>query len=209
MMYHTSPGNPSRGVNIVIDTCVLTNPASFRLWAKSEAEALNRVLRHLTNPRRDLLVDVWMVPGCLEEFEHFADSNHIDDKLLARLHIREPLRDQISVPGGVLHDLASEFRKRGDAALKHASAVVRDAYKEEPQSRKRGAPEPVKPFIHRLREGSRHHLREGFLDSGPDVDCVLLAKELRARLVTADLGMIKWARRMGVEVLDYKLLKSI
>ena len=53
------------------------------------------------------------------------------------------------------------------------------------------------------------HLREGFIDSGEDMDTLLLARQLGAKLATGDKGMITWGHRLGVSFLPHALLLSL
>jgi len=41
-------------------------------------------------------------------------------------------------------------------------------------------------------------LRYGILDSAPDIDVLILAKELDAAVVASDFGIQKWAEELGV-----------
>lgn len=54
--------------------------------------------------------------------------------------------------------------------------------------------QPIKKF----RERYRNATRTGFLDSLADLDLIMLAKETGGVIVSADEGVIKWARIFGV-----------
>jgi RNA ligase partner protein len=41
-------------------------------------------------------------------------------------------------------------------------------------------------------------LRYGILDSAPDIDVLILAKELDAAVIASDYGIEKWAEQLGV-----------
>lgn len=41
-------------------------------------------------------------------------------------------------------------------------------------------------------------MRYGILDSAPDIDVLILAKELDAAVVASDFGIQKWAEELGV-----------
>ena len=55
----------------------------------------------------------------------------------------------------------------------------------------------------------RHHLRENFIDSVEDLDTILLARQLDAQLVTGDEGMLQWANKLGIAILEPALLSSV
>jgi RNA ligase partner protein len=53
-----------------------------------------------------------------------------------------------------------------------------------------------------FRKKYRAALRKGTLDSAPDLDVLLLAKELGAGVVAADEGIRVWAERLGLRFLN-------
>ena len=55
-----------------------------------------------------------------------------------------------------------------------------------------------------FRKRYRQALRKGTLDSAPDLDVLLLAKELGAGVVAADEGIKVWAERLGLRFLSAK-----
>ena len=55
-----------------------------------------------------------------------------------------------------------------------------------------------------FRKRYRAALRKGTLDSAPDLDVLLLAKELGAGVVAADEGIKVWAERLGLRFLSAK-----
>ena len=98
-----------------------------------------------------------------------------------------------------------------DRALRLAERTVRDALMETPPPA--AAPGEKGPradaeWIGRLRESYRHIMREGMLDSRPDVDLLLLSYETGATLVSADFGVLDWARELGVETLPHDQLPA-
>jgi hypothetical protein len=42
----------------------------------------------------------------------------------------------------------------------------------------------------------------GILDSAPDIDILLLAKELNAAVISQDLGIQRWAEQLGLRYLE-------
>jgi len=190
---------------VVVDTSVFTNPDSFQKLGKTSIHAFKKTLNYAQEHK----INLYITHGCWMELQQFIPMNTINNQLLANLHIQSPDRDRIAVSGTFLHEVVCEFRKRGDAALKYGTKIVREAYDNVPQPREKGKPEPVFPYISKLRDGYRHHLRTNFIDSGEDLDTLLLAKQLKARLVTSDLGMVAYANRLGVELLEPLYLLSI
>jgi hypothetical protein len=58
--------------------------------------------------------------------------------------------------------------------------------------------EVVGSVVNKFRNKYRSALRYGILDSAPDIDVLLLAKELDAAVVAKDYGIQKWAEQLGV-----------
>jgi len=63
--------------------------------------------------------------------------------------------------------------------------------------------------IMNLRKKYRSALREGIIDSKEDVDLILLAKELDGILVTADVGIMTWADKLGIRFIESRNLRGI
>ena len=57
-------------------------------------------------------------------------------------------------------------------------------------------------IIRKVREKYRAALRYGILDSAPDIDVLLLAKELDAAVVSQDLGIQRWAEQFGLRFME-------
>ena len=53
-------------------------------------------------------------------------------------------------------------------------------------------------IIGKFRNKYRAALRYGILDSAPDIDVLILAKELDAAVIASDYGIEKWAEQLGV-----------
>jgi RNA ligase partner protein len=191
---------------VVVDTSIFTNPAAHADLGGSTRHALVTVLTHAATS-----VDLYMTPGCVNELRTFVDLDAVDPALMVHLRVKSPDRDTIRLSGTVVHELVCEFRERGGKAIKHGLGIVREAYKQSPEYRDPGRPgrDPVASLVARHREGARHHLRDGFIDSGEDMDTLLLAHQLGARLVSADNGMIKWGHRLGIETMSHKLLTKL
>jgi RNA ligase partner protein len=62
--------------------------------------------------------------------------------------------------------------------------------------------EIVGSIIRKFREKYRAALRYGILDSAPDIDVLLLAKELDAAVVSQDLGIQRWAEQLGLRFME-------
>jgi predicted DNA-binding protein (UPF0278 family) len=52
-------------------------------------------------------------------------------------------------------------------------------------------------------------MRRGVLDSLPDIDTLILAKELQAGVVSADTGIKAWSERMGIRFVEANFFPQI
>ena len=55
----------------------------------------------------------------------------------------------------------------------------------------------------------RQKMRRGVLDSLPDIDTLILAKELGAGVVSADTGIKAWTERMGIRFVEASFFPQI
>ena len=174
-------------IPIILDTCAIVSLKNF-----------SKLIEKIETP-------LYITPSVLEELKTFETK--IPDHVLARLRVKSPCRENVRVSGALLWEMVCEFRKRADNSIKYACGIVREAYSQTPQPRVKGAPDGCVELINRLRDGMRHHTREGYIDSGVDVDSLLLSLELKGKICTCDAGLLFWAGRLGVEVLSPDLLQ--
>ncbi|WP_258868994.1 RNA ligase partner protein [Alkalilimnicola ehrlichii] len=114
------------------------------------------------------------------------------------LCLKAPTRDEITVPGNYLYELIDDIRTRVDRGLRVAEKAVREV-----------KPSSVEKTITRLRDRYREALRTGLLDSTEDLDVILLAHELGAAVCSADTGLMRWAERIGLRLIEPRALRGI
>ncbi len=104
----------------------------------------------------------------------------------------------MDVPAFLLYELIDDVRHRIDKGLRVAEQAVRNVITD------------TKPeTITNLRRKYRSALREGTIDSKEDVDLILLARELDGILVTADIGIMTWADKLGIRFVEARNLRGI
>jgi hypothetical protein len=91
------------------------------------------------------------------------------------------------------------MRKRVDKGLRLAEKGIKQA-----QETKK-----IDELIKKIRHDYRTALRTDTIDSKEDVDLILLAKELKATLISVDNGAILWAHKLGIKCREAKELKSL
>ncbi len=187
----------------VLDTSVFVNPDSYRAFAASKEKAVERFVALLDScpkARIDHLA-FFMPPSILEETLHFIPSAEI----LARyVLVKEADPLKVCFSGALLRDYIKDMRARINRSLRNAEEHLDKAYELEPSKDKAERGKALAPIINSLREKHRTLLREGTIDSAADVDLLLLAKELKAILVTADEGLAEYASKAGVTYISPK-----
>ena len=175
---------PSRKERLVLDTSLFVNPDVRNSLGDSPTEALDTFLS-IASGIRDM--EFYIPPSTFQELLNFVDKERITGDLLLYLRQKPPRKHELKCPAVLLYDLIEDMRDRVNRGLRVAESAVRATEKKK-----------VDEIIQDLRKKYREALREGIIDSGEDVDLILLALELDALLVTADQGLIKWAEKFGI-----------
>lgn len=174
--------NPKR---LVLDTSLFVNPDVRAVLGPTPTDALDAFLAIASEASP--LYEFYMPPSVFEELTNFIQRDRVPARLFLFLTLKAPSRHEIMLPAAVLYDLIEDMRERVNKGLRIAENGVRGALT-------RGADETIKDVRRKYRDA----LREGVIDSKEDVDLLLLARELDAVLVSADLGLTSWADKLGV-----------
>ncbi|NPA90175.1 MAG: RNA ligase partner protein [Chloroflexi bacterium] len=166
---------------IVVDTSVFVNPDTRHLLGESVDDAIRAFIQR-TQQRG---VRVYIPVSIFNELRHFASP---ETMALLRAHaiVRAPDLFALQVPAAVLHFFIRDVRQRIDRGLRVAEQAARAESSDE--------------TIRKLREKYREALRSGIVDSVEDLDVVLLAKEVNAAILSADMGIRNMAETLGIEV---------
>ena len=179
----------------IIDTSIFTNPDVYITFGRTPTTALKNFLKLISKLEGP---NFYMPPSIYEELLNFVDIEKIPKDLQIRIFQKPPKKYEMEVPAFLLYELIEDVRHRIDKGLRVAEQAVRDAINDsEPET------------ITNLRKKYRSALREGIIDSKEDVDLILLAKELDGILVTADLGIMTWADKLGIRFVESRSLRGI
>ncbi len=179
----------------VIDTSIFTNPDVYKSFGTSPTDALKEFLVLIGKVEGPTF---YMPPSIFQEVLNFVDIDKIPVELQVRICQKAPRRYELTVPAFLLYELIEDVRHRIDKGLRVAEQAVRETTREkEPDT------------ISDLRRKYRAALREGIIDSKEDVDLILLARELNAIVVSADIGIMTWADRLGIRYIESRNLRSI
>ncbi len=174
---------------VVIDTSVITNPYSTKEIARSLEGAMEEFIRLV----KESGFEIFATPSTVEELRTFFQELPIDFYRVVR--IKTPNKYEVRIPGIVLYDFLSEMRDRINRGLRVAEKAVREF-------RDKDEREAIKY----LRENYRRVMREGIVDSKEDIDTLLLALQEEASLSTADEGQTELAMKLGIEVVEPRIL---
>ena len=168
---------------VVLDTSFFVNPViGEKLYSTSEA------VKMFIEAANSLNLEFYMPVSTAKELLKYIDESELT--LLRTLVLfKSPSRLELTVPAQFLYDYIEEMRARINKGLRVAEEAARST-----------EPEEIK--IRRLREKYREALREGIVDSVEDLDVLLLAKELEGAVVSSDKGVIRWAEKLGVGVIE-------
>jgi RNA ligase partner protein len=169
---------------VVLDTSVFVNPEVRNRLGATPTEAL-RYFIGLAEKASTL--EFYMPPSVFEELMNFVRREELPEGLTYYLVQKPPSMYELTTPAAFFYEIIEDIRERVNKGLRTAEKAVRST-----------SHRNVDEIIQDLRRKYREALREGIIDSKEDVDLIFLAKELGALLVTADLGAVRWAEKLGV-----------
>ena len=123
---------------------------------------------------------------------------------------KSPNRYDTKIPSEIFYEYVQDMRERMNKGMRISENAIWEASVESLVMMTRGGEksqieaEIVGKAITDFRKRYRLALRKGTLDSAPDLDVLLLAKELGAGVVAADEGIKVWAERLGLRFLSAK-----
>ena len=126
---------------------------------------------------------------------------------------KTPNRYEIKLPAEILYEYIRDLRERINKGMRLSENAIYETANEvhvlttenNLKNNKRELINSVlSKTVNTFRNKYRSALRTGTLDSAPDLDVLLLAKELDAAVVASDEGIEKWAQRLGLRFVKSK-----
>ncbi|MDK2893038.1 RNA ligase partner protein [Methanohalophilus sp.] len=198
----------------VLDTTGLTDlQVRDSVGADNVCDGMKEILELIAKARLDLEISCYVpFPSVYKELREFASNNNCDSEVFAKIDTwlvkKTPDRYEVKIPSRIFHEYVAYMRERIDKGMNVAEEAIRDAsYKclfltSEAENHKQIETEiereVIGTIVGKFRNKYRSALRYGILDSAPDIDVLLLAKELDAAVVAKDYGIQKWAEQLGV-----------
>ena len=185
-------------MRFVLDTSIFVNPEVRSAFGDNPTEAVKSFLEYA-----GVLfgkVEFYMPPGIYREVINFVNEEDLSPELELYIIKKPPNVHDIKIPAFVVYELIDDIRRRIDKGLRVAEKAVRESVLET---------DNVDKIIQKLRRNYRKALREGIVDSKEDFELILLAKELDAIIVSADVGILTWAQKMGIKWIDAAKFRDV
>ncbi len=184
-------------LRFVLDTSIFVNPEIRKDFGDNPTEAMKTFLGYAGKLFGK--VEFYMPPGIYREVMHFVDEE-LKPEIELYIIKKPPNLHDLKIPAFVVYELIDDIRRRVDKGLRVAEKAVRESVVET---------DNVDKIIQKLRRNYRKALREGIVDSKEDFELILLAKELDATIVSADVGILTWAQKMGIKWIDASAFKDV
>ncbi len=203
---------PREKQRFVLDTTALTD-VELRREGEELCDAVARTLGLIADARIKLNISCHIpFPSVYEELVQFLRRYGCDDELVVEVDTwlvkKTPNRFEVKIPAEVFYEYVKDMRERMNRGMKVAEHCIwRAAEEATTLAQKRREREDIKlestgRIIKEFRAKYRNALRYGTLDSAPDLDVLLLAKEMDAGVVASDEGIKKWAERLGLRFVE-------
>lgn len=197
----------------ILDTNLFFNMEAESGLGKTTEEVVKNLcffIKELKNKKR---ADFFMSPRAVDEFLSFFEDKNQDfiKDLLALINIKSPDQSQINFSAQIFYQLVGDIRERSYRGLRIGEEEIKKAgelMKGKGDLSKKDFEIQIGAFIKKFRERYRNATRTGFLDSVADLDCIVLAKEQNGYVISADEGVLSWARIFGVRELPVGVWKK-
>ncbi len=199
----------------VLDTTAFTdNQLRDELGDGDLAKTAEILIDLIASSRIKLNMSCHMPPVTYKEFSDYMARYNCPSEIMVKAETwivkKTPNRYDVKIPSEIFYEYVYDMRERMNKGMKISESAVWEAAVESMVMISRGEKkakierEIIGKTIKDFREKYRAALRKGTLDSAPDLDVLLLAKELGAGVVAADEGIRVWAERLGLRFLNAK-----
>ena len=193
----------------VLDTTAFTDNQLRDDYGDGELDHTVDVLLDLiANSRIKLNISCHMPPVTYKEFSDYMTRYECPENILVKAETwivkKSPNRYDTKIPSEIFYEYVQDMRERMNKGMRISESALWEAAVESMVMMSRGEKKNqielkvLGKAIKDFRKKYRAALRKGTLDSAPDLDVLLLAKELNAGVVAADEGIKVWAERLGL-----------
>jgi len=199
-----------------LDTSAFTEPSVRKaLGIKTDTELTDKVMDLIAEARIKLNISCHIpYPTVYNELMGFLENERCPRDVIVKVDTwlvkKTPNRYEIKIPSEIFYEYVKDLRERinkgmriGEEHIIKSTDMAYELAKKHPEIDKNEIINRVlSKTINTFRNKYRSALRVGTLDSAPDLDVLLLAKELDAAVVASDAGIEKWAQRLGLRFVD-------
>jgi RNA ligase partner protein len=194
-----------------LDTTALTDTSVREaLGVKTITESTNKILDLIAKARMKLDISCHIpYPSVYNELIGFLERENCPRDIIIKVDTwlvkKTPNRYEIMIPSEIFYEYIKDLRERinkgmriGENAMYETALQTYNLSQSKESDREEVINQVLSKTINSFRNKYRSALRVGTLDSAPDLDVLLLARELDAAVVASDEGVEKWAQRLGL-----------
>jgi RNA ligase partner protein len=202
----------------VLDTTALTDSQAWESeGCTTICQGMSAILDRVAQARLHLDISCYVpYPSVYNEIKDFVRNNDCDVAVLGKVDTwlvkKTPDRYKVKVPSKVFYEYVDYMRSRINKGMNISEEAVWETVSRcislsteahgLGQMKDEIERDVIGSIIRKFREKYRAALRYGILDSAPDIDVLLLAKELDAAVVSQDLGVQRWAEQLGLRFME-------
>ncbi|MGZ7066807.1 MAG: RNA ligase partner protein [Methanobacterium sp.] len=199
----------------VLDTTAFTDNQLRDEFGDGElSKTADFLIDLIAESRIKLNMSCHMPPITYKEFIEYMTRYDCPEEILIKTETwivkKTPDRYDTKIPSEIFYEYVQDMRERMNKGMRISENAIWEAAVESMVRMSREEKkadielEVIGNAIKDFRKKYRAALRKGTLDSAPDLDVLLLAKELGAGVVAADEGIKIWAERLGLRFLSAK-----
>ncbi|MBK5113367.1 MAG: RNA ligase partner protein [Candidatus Heimdallarchaeota archaeon] len=201
----------------VLDTTAFTDAKLISHLGGTITDAVNRLSELISIGRLRLNISCYMPPSTFKELKEFLLESKCTirdvDQVEAWVVRKAPDRHSVLLSSQVIYEYVSDVRDRLDQGMTIVRRAIKEALKQTEKNLYDENAQTVKDIESSLartyEDKYRQKMRRGVLDSLPDIDTLILAKELGAGVVSADTGIKAWTERMGIRYVEAHFFPQI
>lgn len=194
----------------VLDTTALTSQELRK--GRDLCTTIKEILKLIAEARTKLNISCHIpFPTVYDELIDFIKRYKCKEEIKIQIDTwlvkKTPNRFEVKIPSIIFYEYVQDMRERMNKGMKIGETAIWLSSSESSILTKEGEDKEkikrkVGKIIREFREKYRNALRYGTLDSAPDLDVLLLAKEMDAGVVASDEGIKKWAERLGLRYVE-------
>ena len=193
----------------VLDTTAITDTGMrVKEGYETLCQSAHEILDLISQARLKLNISCYIpYPTVYSELVSFLKRYECEDEIFVKLDTwlvkKTPNRYEVKIPAAIFYEYVLTMRQKVNKGRRIAEEFIWESSATTAKIEEKDKIQvEIGNLVNRFREKYRNALRQGILDSTPDLDVLLLAKELEAGVVSSDAGIKKWSERMGLRFVD-------